>query len=151
MEKKIAVLGAGAIGSSVGADLARAGYDVVLIDQWPAHVEAMKAGGLRVVMPDGGSVFPERAVRRRASCRQVLRQLLDGRIHQAVPQAGRRGGFSAEQSERRVDRAHRRHHARHRLRHRTLRGNLHSRDGPAQHDPRKDMVRARRAARKDHP
>ncbi len=52
MTRKIAVLGAGAIGSSVGADLIKAGYDVVLIDQWPAHVETMKANGLRVVMPD---------------------------------------------------------------------------------------------------
>ena len=47
-EPKIAVLGAGAIGSSFGAALARAGHDVALIDQWPAHVEAMKANGLRV-------------------------------------------------------------------------------------------------------
>jgi 2-dehydropantoate 2-reductase len=52
MKKKIAVLGTGAIGSSVGADLTKAGYDVVLIDQWPAHVEAMKNKGLRVIMPD---------------------------------------------------------------------------------------------------
>ena len=52
MSKRIAVLGAGAIGSSVGADLTEAGEDVVLIDQWPAHVEAMRTEGLRVVMPD---------------------------------------------------------------------------------------------------
>ncbi|MBI3918360.1 MAG: NAD-binding protein [Betaproteobacteria bacterium] len=52
MSKRIAVLGAGAIGSSVGADLTKAGYDVAIIDQWPAHVEAMKAHGLRVVMSD---------------------------------------------------------------------------------------------------
>jgi 2-dehydropantoate 2-reductase len=52
MSKKVAVLGAGAIGSSVGADLVNAGYDVVLIDQWPEHVQAMKANGLRVIMPD---------------------------------------------------------------------------------------------------
>lgn len=52
MDKKIAVLGTGAIGSSVGADLTKAGYDVLLIDQWPAHVEAMKAKGLEVTMPD---------------------------------------------------------------------------------------------------
>ncbi len=51
MSKRIAVLGAGAIGSSVGADLTEAGEDVVLIDQWPAHVEAMRTIGLRVVMP----------------------------------------------------------------------------------------------------
>ena len=52
MEKQIAVLSTGAIGSSIGADLAHAGYKVSLIDQWPAHVEAMKAHGLRVTMPD---------------------------------------------------------------------------------------------------
>lgn len=52
MSDRIAVLSAGAIGSSVGADLARAQMDVVIIDQWPAHVEAMKAGGLRVALPE---------------------------------------------------------------------------------------------------
>ena len=45
---KIAILGSGANGSAIGADLTRAGLDVVLIDQWPAHVEAMRADGLRV-------------------------------------------------------------------------------------------------------
>ena len=52
MTGRVAILGAGAIGSSVGADLTEAGEDVVLVDQWPAHVEAMKDTGLRVVMPD---------------------------------------------------------------------------------------------------
>ena len=52
MDKQIAVLSTGAIGSSIGADLTHAGYDVSLVDQWPAHVEAMKANGLRVKMPD---------------------------------------------------------------------------------------------------
>src|SRR5688572_9198937 len=52
ISRKIAVLGAGAIGSSVGADLHKTGYDVVLVDQWPAHVEAMKTDGLRVTMSD---------------------------------------------------------------------------------------------------
>ena len=33
MNKKIAVLGCGAIGSSVSADLTAAGYDVTVIDQ----------------------------------------------------------------------------------------------------------------------
>ena len=61
MNKKIAVLGTGAIGSSVGADLTMAGHDVVLIDQWPAHVEAMKADGLRVVMSDKDLHTPVRA------------------------------------------------------------------------------------------
>jgi 2-dehydropantoate 2-reductase len=30
----------------------RPGFDVVLIDQWPAHVEAMRRVGLPVVLPD---------------------------------------------------------------------------------------------------
>ena len=46
MTKKIAVLGAGAIGSSIGADLIHAGHDVTIVDQWPAQVEAMKSGAL---------------------------------------------------------------------------------------------------------
>jgi 2-dehydropantoate 2-reductase len=50
--RKIAVLGAGAIGSSVGADLIRAGHDVTIVDQWPAQVEALKASGLTIRMPD---------------------------------------------------------------------------------------------------
>ncbi len=61
MTGKIAVLGAGAIGSSVGADLTRSGHDVVLIDPWPAHVEAMKTGGLRVVTSDEDFRTPVRA------------------------------------------------------------------------------------------
>jgi 2-dehydropantoate 2-reductase len=48
---RIAVLGAGSIGSSVGADLAKAGLDVTLIDQWPAQVDAMKETGLDITMP----------------------------------------------------------------------------------------------------
>ena len=52
VSKKIAVLGAGSIGSSVGADLTDAGLDVTIIDQWPAHVEAMKESGLDIKMPD---------------------------------------------------------------------------------------------------
>lgn len=52
MDKKIAVLGAGAIGSSVSADLTRAGHDVTVIDQWPAQVDTLNAAGLRIHMPD---------------------------------------------------------------------------------------------------
>lgn len=51
MNKKIAILGAGSIGSSIGADLAKAGLDVTIIDQWPAHVETMKNNGLEITMP----------------------------------------------------------------------------------------------------
>lgn len=52
MSKKIAVLGTGANGSSAAADLARTGHDVVMIDQWPAHIEKVRADGLRIRMPE---------------------------------------------------------------------------------------------------
>ncbi|HEV8632767.1 MAG TPA: 2-dehydropantoate 2-reductase [Chloroflexota bacterium] len=59
---RILIMGAGAIGGNVGAPLARAGYDVTLIDQWPAHVEAMKATGLRVSGTAGDYVVPVEAL-----------------------------------------------------------------------------------------
>ena len=61
MEKKIAVLGAGSIGSSVGADLTKAGYDVTIIDQWTTHVDAMKKDGLDITMPGENLKIPVRA------------------------------------------------------------------------------------------
>jgi 2-dehydropantoate 2-reductase len=48
--KKIAVLAPGGIGAAVGGLLTRAGHDVVLIDQWAEHVEAMKAHGLKMTI-----------------------------------------------------------------------------------------------------
>lgn len=41
-------MGAGAIGSNVGGSLAEAGHDVLLVDQWPEHVDAINAKGLRL-------------------------------------------------------------------------------------------------------
>jgi 2-dehydropantoate 2-reductase len=49
---KIAVLGAGAIGGFLGARLARAGVDVVLIARGP-HLKAMRESGLRVIDANG--------------------------------------------------------------------------------------------------
>lgn len=49
---RIAVLGTGANGAGIGADLIRAGLDVTFIEQWPEHVEAMRRHGLEVRMPD---------------------------------------------------------------------------------------------------
>jgi len=62
MITRIAVLGAGAIGSVVGGMLTRAGHDVTLIDQWPEHVEAMRAKGLRLSGTIGDFVVPVRAL-----------------------------------------------------------------------------------------
>ena len=51
MSKKIAILGSGANGTAIGVDLVRAGLDVKLIDQWPAHVEALRSNGAVINMP----------------------------------------------------------------------------------------------------
>lgn len=59
--KQIAILGCGAIGSSVAADLAAAGCEPAVIDPWPEHVEAMRARGLHVVMKDCEVQVPVRA------------------------------------------------------------------------------------------
>jgi 2-dehydropantoate 2-reductase len=48
MSKRIAVVGAGAVGGYVGASLAYAGHDVTLIDPWPAHIEAIRANGMNL-------------------------------------------------------------------------------------------------------
>jgi Ketopantoate reductase PanE/ApbA len=46
--KKIAIVGAGAVGGYAGAHMVQAGEDMTFIDPWPAHVEHMRAHGLRV-------------------------------------------------------------------------------------------------------
>lgn len=58
---RIAVLGTGANGAGIGADLVDAGLDVTFIDQWPDNVTAIREHGVRVEM--GGE---RRAVRVRA-------------------------------------------------------------------------------------
>ena len=61
MGKRIAVLGTGANGAAIGADLAMAGLDIVLIDQWPENVTAMRERGVRVEMPEQTLTVPVRA------------------------------------------------------------------------------------------
>jgi 2-dehydropantoate 2-reductase len=48
VRKKIAIVGAGAVGGYAGAHMVQAGEDVTFIDPWPAHVEHMQKHGLRV-------------------------------------------------------------------------------------------------------
>jgi len=48
MKKRIAVVGAGAVGGYVGSSLFHAGHDVTLIDPWPEHVEAIRANGMNL-------------------------------------------------------------------------------------------------------
>lgn len=52
----VVFLGGGAVGSYTGGMLAAAGHEVVLIDGWPEHVEAIRAQGLRIVSPEGEQV-----------------------------------------------------------------------------------------------
>ncbi len=62
MPKNIAVLGAGAIGASIGAYLTRDGYDVTLIDQWAAHIEKIKADGLKLTDVSGEYIVSVKAL-----------------------------------------------------------------------------------------
>jgi len=57
---KIAVMGAGAVGSYYGAILARAGHDVVLVGR-PAHVEAVRRQGLLLETKSFHGHVPARA------------------------------------------------------------------------------------------
>jgi 2-dehydropantoate 2-reductase len=56
------VIGAGAIGGTVGAYLVRAGHDVLFCDVDPDHVEAMNRDGLSVEGPIDSFIVPVRAV-----------------------------------------------------------------------------------------
>ena len=58
----ITIVGAGAIGGTVGAFLSDAGYDVTLVDRDAAHVEAINARGLRITGIRGDRVFHPRAI-----------------------------------------------------------------------------------------
>ena len=51
MAKKILFVGAGAIGSYIGAFLSRAGHDVTLVDPWAEQVEAIRKKGISVTGP----------------------------------------------------------------------------------------------------
>ena len=62
MGGKIAIMGAGALGSYVGAFLARDGEDVTLVDMWPEHVETIKQQGLRASGSQGDFTVPIQAV-----------------------------------------------------------------------------------------
>ncbi len=48
-QPRIAFMGAGAVGSYLGAFFTKAGYGPTLIDMWPEHVETMRNQGLRAV------------------------------------------------------------------------------------------------------
>jgi 2-dehydropantoate 2-reductase len=55
-------MGAGAVGSYIGAFLSREGHDVTLIDMWAPHVDAMNENGIRVSGTQGDFTVPVKAV-----------------------------------------------------------------------------------------
>ena len=52
MGKRLALIGAGAMGGQAGAKLTAAGEDIVLIDPWEANVEAMRQRGITIQYRD---------------------------------------------------------------------------------------------------
>ena len=46
--KRIAIVGAGALGGYAGGSLAHLGHDVTLIDAWPEHIETIRKRGLEL-------------------------------------------------------------------------------------------------------
>jgi 2-dehydropantoate 2-reductase len=46
--KRVAIVGAGAVGGYIGAHMARAGHDVTMIDPWPEHVACIRTTGLEI-------------------------------------------------------------------------------------------------------
>ena len=60
--RAITIIGAGAIGGTIGAFVTKAGYDVTMVDVVPEHVEKMNAEGLRIVGVRGDHTYPVKAV-----------------------------------------------------------------------------------------
>jgi 2-dehydropantoate 2-reductase len=59
---KVTIIGAGAIGGLAGSYMAKAGHEVVLVDRWREHVEAIEANGMFVDGIRGEGRFPVRAI-----------------------------------------------------------------------------------------
>ena len=66
MAMRFCVIGAGSMGSLYGGLLARAGYDVTLLDVWAEHVDAIRREGLRLDGITGDVVVRIRATVRAA-------------------------------------------------------------------------------------
>src|SRR5262245_7498288 len=62
MGKRLAFMGAGAVGSYVGGHLARVGENVTLIDPWPEHIEAIRRDGLHLEGTQGQHLVRPRAL-----------------------------------------------------------------------------------------
>jgi 2-dehydropantoate 2-reductase len=60
--EELVIWGAGAIGGTIGAALARAGQNPLLVDSESTHIAAMKANGLKITGPIEDYATPVRAV-----------------------------------------------------------------------------------------
>ena len=58
---KVTIIGAGAIGGLAGAYMTRAGFDVLLVDRWREHVDALNERGLRIDGVRGEMTVPVKA------------------------------------------------------------------------------------------
>ncbi len=58
---KFTIIGAGAIGGLAGAYMAKAGHDVLLVDRWSEHVDAINSQGLFIDGVRGSMTIPVRA------------------------------------------------------------------------------------------
>jgi 2-dehydropantoate 2-reductase len=58
---KFTIVGAGAIGGLAGAYMSKAGHDVLLVDRWVEHVDALNAKGLYIDGVRGTMTIPVRA------------------------------------------------------------------------------------------
>jgi 2-dehydropantoate 2-reductase len=85
---KVAILGAGAIGGFLGARLARADIDVVLIARG-LHLAAMKESGLHVIESDGEWVVKVKATDDFAAMRDVDAVFVTLKSHSLPPVAER--------------------------------------------------------------
>ena len=61
---QLTIIGAGAIGGTIGAHMIREGHDVLLCDADAAHVDAINQRGLTIGGPVENFTVPARAVRR---------------------------------------------------------------------------------------
>jgi 2-dehydropantoate 2-reductase len=91
---QLTIIGAGAIGGTIGAHLIRDGHDVLFCDADPAHVEAINQRGLsicgpvenftvqaRAVLPDGlPATLPRAAVATKSHHTAAAAELLRGRL-----------------------------------------------------------------------
>jgi 2-dehydropantoate 2-reductase len=72
---RIGIVGAGAVGGYVGAHMAHAGADVVLVEAWAEHVQAMRHDGLHVQgMGQAGSVHARVRVLHVHEVQQLVRE-----------------------------------------------------------------------------